>query len=591
MQHRRAWTPIVLLGIVLLGTGLRLWKISSGLPESQIFVHDEIFETFRALQLLDGHYDFHRPFKGFYFYILAVIFGTYGLTQVATGRFGSLEEFVSYSIVHTGEVMLLSRLTSAILSVLTIYLLYRVGRRVLPRLPWSPALIFALTWATNGMSMRLAKWGFVETCVVFLAAAALLPILNLLEYGRRRDYFIAVLLIAAATSTKIYAGSLVFLLWFAHICRNDPTSRLTLVSRLVTPTLVSAGVAFIALWALFDPSLITFLLVKLGKLEAAVPLAPSDAPSVFHFEFYFTTLRWHVGNVMLPFVVWGLAAAFWHRKRDILILAGFTAIFVVVIGIKRELHLQYERYALLALPSLNLIGVYGITEVYQVGLRFVSMQGRGANWFLQSGKFAANLAPLAIAAVLAWDGIDSLRGLPVHTVESFTPVETEARDWFEQTIPPGSKVAIKGQRVWPGHQSIPLYDLSENYTRRYATAQKRMSTSRNMKALPHFEKAADLVRYNLLVMDRSEHWDSIDKYVQRGIEYFVIYPKEFREESPERRYFAAQKSRIRFYEEMKESDQYHLLKTFDGRTLQGFPKTIEVYGKKPATGSSQDTDS
>ena len=69
-NNKKPWMRVstILVAIMLLAFGLRIWGIWFGLP--YIFHNDEGNEVLRALQLGSGQFNFQRIDKGLYFYFL-----------------------------------------------------------------------------------------------------------------------------------------------------------------------------------------------------------------------------------------------------------------------------------------------------------------------------------------------------------------------------------------------------------------------------------------------------------------------------------------------------------------------------------------
>jgi len=168
---------LALLSILVLGAALRFWNISIGLPT--LYVHDEIFEVHRALELLRGEYNFYRA-KGMYFYLLSIMSGFYGAWSVFQGYFSDLGSFIAYSLVHPGDIILLGRILTAVLGTGSIFLIYRLGKIIFPH--GSPAsLLLALVWATCSLAAWLSRWGLIETTLVVFGLLSFFPILHLLH--------------------------------------------------------------------------------------------------------------------------------------------------------------------------------------------------------------------------------------------------------------------------------------------------------------------------------------------------------------------------------------------------------------------------
>lgn len=557
----------VLLGVVLTFGGLvRLYGAKVGVYD--VYVHDEIFEIFRALELLRGEFDFYRPMKGFFYFLLAGLYSLYGGVLLAAGKMSSFEEFVSYSIVHPGVVIFLSRTANAAIGTLSIYLIYRIGKKIFPNERWGPEILLAFMWATCWLAIWISSWGFVETCLVTLSLLATFPVLNIYRGGGTKDYLKAGMWIGMATATKIYGITLLFLLCSFHFLNISANSGHHRIRKFLDRRLYLGLVGFCASWLALDPSILTLMLAKFHLVDPSLFDGPVfDVPAERHFWFFLDTIRWNLGNGLMPFIVLGVIMAAVDRNKEILILFIFSILFLLAFGFIKTA-VVYQRYMLLALPYFFLTGIYGIISVVK---KIENIQ------ILRTKAFITTWGTvLAITLFVAWNGLSSLLKNEAYA-KSFVPVEIEAKRWFESEIPAGSKILMKGEFIWPGHQTIPLYDLKENYAMRFNNIVRISTRRKNMNALLDLAQAEGLVRYDLLVVDRHEKWKNLNEYMHDGIEYAVIDVQQFTKDYEDIRSQEGKESRIRLYGQIKESDDVKLVKKFDGKDIQGRRKIIEVY--------------
>ena len=562
---RNKWHIIVLVLILTLGGLIRCWGVPSGLPD--LFVHDEIYEVKRALQLLRGEYNFFRSGKGFFFYILSFIYAIYAFCMMALGRFDSLTEFVSFSLAHPGQMVFLSRATNAVVGTFSIYLIYLLGCRIWSKTFWNPALLLAFAWATCWLAAWLANWGFVETCLVTLGILAFFPMLNIASGGSHKDYVLSGALIAAATATKLYGAGLLLPLWLAHFFAGPQVPIRNILLRIFDRKLYVAMVVFVAMWWALDPSFVVLLLFNTGLVDQSKFLFEiRDFAPETHLMFYLTIIRWNIGNFLIPFLCIGLIAAAWKKKNDILICAGFSAIFTIIIGL-HKIYSAYDRYVLLVLPSFLIVAVHGIVVIFDLLYRKIEEKINIRLYW-----------PVVLAGIvmIGWNGLESLLRNDLYR-KSFVPVAAEAKAWFEQNIPPQSRIIMKGEQVWPGHQTVPLFDLKENYLKKYHEAVRTGRIFIDMEVLPDLALAEGVIRYDLTVVDRDNAWESLDTYIDRGIEYFVIHVQQFQESVTESLPQTGKASRVLIYKALQNSSQVTLVKRFEGMTPQGGEQTIEVY--------------
>jgi len=227
----------VLIAILVLGFGLRLWGIQFGLPE--YFYVDATKTVYPAKRIaqnfLSGKPSFDPQFYQYptlYINILAVEYVCYGfvngLQVKAQNHLASLKEAVDilYQDQRKEHIFfLLARLTSTVAATLTILLLYLVAmagykdRRV--------ALLSAFFIAVIYLHVKDAKYPMTDAMMAFMAICAWLFILKIAHHhgiignkgsdkgnksdkdkgcarcgGWRKDYLLAGLFIGLGTSTK-----------------------------------------------------------------------------------------------------------------------------------------------------------------------------------------------------------------------------------------------------------------------------------------------------------------------------------------------------------------------------------------------------
>jgi hypothetical protein len=213
-----------------------------------------------------------------------------------------------------------------------------------------------------------------------------------------------------------------------------------------------------------------------------------------------------------------------------------------------------------------MLGAYGLAELLDYLCQSLSEVRR---YRLQTA------AAIVFGLYTVSNGVESLAGNSLFDRKQ--PVEAIATEWFEETVPARARVVIRGERVWPGHQTIPLFDLSENYRHRLARAGEPGMPVRYLSALPSLAAIEDVKRYNLTVVDRYARWRTLEDYLDEGIQYFVIHKEAFLPDFTDIRSLVGHQTRVDFYTQIQISDEVVFEKRFAGQTVQGVPKTIEVY--------------
>jgi len=200
-------TPrIALAAVLLLAAALRLWAVRHDLPFS--YYGDELHFMRRAMAVgtgdLNPHW-FHKP--AFFMYVLAFCYGLYFLLGRVVGWFGSTAEFGARFLFDPSAFLLIGRLAVAACGVATVYVVYRIGRRVFAT-PWAGIAGAAVAAVLSPMvnSSRTIKG---DTPCGLLMALSVLVFLETRESPRLRPLVIASLLAGAAMGTHYYGVVLV----------------------------------------------------------------------------------------------------------------------------------------------------------------------------------------------------------------------------------------------------------------------------------------------------------------------------------------------------------------------------------------------
>ena len=496
--------------------------------------------------------------------------------------FGSLPWVLLRILVILSRILLctletlffLSRVTTASLGTFSIYLMYLLSRRLFPGDFSGPRLLLPLAWSTCGMSVWLAKWGLIETTLVTLGILAFFPILRILHAKRLRDYVLSGLVIAAATATKLYGVMLLLPFSLAHFLSNQWVSPTPVFSKLFHQKLIVALLVFVSAVPILSPALLLHYLES-GLGEGFLPTLKSDAPLILPIMYYLNVLRWNIGNSLLPFLLVGMVVGFIRFQKEICVVASFALVFFIALGLRKESLMIYDRYLLISLPMFFVVLVYGVEVVREKVL--VVLVGQNIQKLVSSGVV------VIVGCVMAWNGMETLLANPLYQT-SFIPAREKALRWVEQHIPPGSNVVLRGeQRPWPGNSTLPLYDLREHYLKQYETVKNLPESEPSLRFLLDLAHAGDVKRYDLIMEDRYAIWENPEAYIKLGAEYFLVNVEYFKGQIGSQRSLKAAASRQEFYKALQASQAVQLRKRFEGKTLQGGVRTIEVYQVVPSS--------
>lgn len=196
INQRIFWS--VLVAIMLLSFGLRLWGVSHGLPEVQ--VADENSDLSTALRLTEGeiplrHVRYHRSLMAYV--DVGAVGGTFGYSLL-TGKATSLSAFRNLYFADRALFTQGTRLIFALLTTLTIGILALAGRYISP---WV-GLLAAAVLAVNAFFALNSLYALPDALITFAIAVCLWMTMRLWKFRRRRDYFIAGFSVALVMLSK-----------------------------------------------------------------------------------------------------------------------------------------------------------------------------------------------------------------------------------------------------------------------------------------------------------------------------------------------------------------------------------------------------
>ena len=569
---RGAFEKICLTFILIIGGCLRFSHITIGLPD--LYGYDEIFEVHRALELLRGEYDFLRT-KGVYYQILSMVYGVHAGILMLFGQVESISVYVSRNLVDPSNAVLLSRVISASLGVLSVYQIYILGKWVFPGSFPGARIMLAAVWASCWLPVWLSKWGLIETLVVNLGICGFIYIIKILQDQSWRNYVLAGVFIGVVTATKMYGILLVLPLLLAHCLADVKLEFAKLWNNRLNNRLLGSFIGVGVALVVFSPSII-WNYMNHGIGQGVIPWQPqSDQIPWRPWEFYMKVILQNLGYFMVPFFLLGLLTSISRWHRETMICGAFALLYLMVFGLRQESEMIYARYMLLSLPFFWIITLFGIQNICEKAGNietFTSLNrlGRLRIW-------GAIIFVVAISVI--GNNIEVLAAKkPMVFQNSFKPVRQVAVQWFRKHVPEGTKVLMRGgRRPWPGNQTIPLFDLKSNYLNKFKMWQNSDASrgSIALNFLPDLAKGESIRRYNLVTIDRNSVWEALDTYIDRGVEYVVMDPTYFSQESDAMS--QTQQSRVRFYRSVKNSPRMEMVKQYHGKNLQGNNELLEIF--------------
>lgn len=197
---------IAVAAVLLLAAALRVWGLLHDLPFS--YFGDELHFMRRAMAMgtgdLNPHW-FHKP--AFLMYLLAFCYGVYFALGALTGRFESTAEFGAHFLFEPGPFLLIGRLVVAAAGVATVYVVYRIGRKVYGT-PWAGIAAAAVAAVLAPMVSSSLSIKSDVPCGLWMALSVW-AYLGTRDSPRSRPLILASLLAGVAMGTHYYGVVLV----------------------------------------------------------------------------------------------------------------------------------------------------------------------------------------------------------------------------------------------------------------------------------------------------------------------------------------------------------------------------------------------
>ncbi len=412
---------LLLLIVVGLAFGLRFYHINYDLP----FVYDQdepmfVSHTLSMLKNRDLNPHWFGPPASTTMYLLAVLYSGIFLGGRTVGIFRSTEDFRNLFYSDPSIFYLSGRIVSAIFGVASIWLLYKIGKRLFG----SPAgLLAATALALSPLHIILSQQVRMDIQMVFLLLVAFWYCLDILERQDWKSYLLAGFITGLAVVTKYPAVVFTLTIALSHFAIT-PTYRLRDHKKLV-------GSAFASVTGAFIGSPFLFLDFRTTLSDVAQEARPEHLGATG--EGLMRNALWYLKEPIphalsiagLFFAAVGIICCLTVKQRSRLVLISFPLAFLFFIS---SLHLRWERWILPAIPFLCLLMAFGVSKVVTWCEKSLS---RPLTILITIVSILLVLGPLFIGSV-------------THARAILTPYSTTvARQWIVEHIPERSRVLVE----------------------------------------------------------------------------------------------------------------------------------------------------
>jgi hypothetical protein len=515
----RYWDWGILAVILALALAVRLLGINRGLP--YVYYPDEAVLVNHAVAFGTGNLNPHYfIYPSLYMYVLFLVYSLSYAVGWLTGAFASTNDFVRLFFNDATLFYLPGRLIAALSGVMSVGMVYLLGRRAYNVRVGLIAAAF-LTFSVLHVEFSHYVKTHVPAGLLVIVALGLAWSIYVGEDSWRR-YILAGVVAGLGASTVYHAGFVLVSVAVAHVLRwRDSSSKNTSEVRLLSPKLLGAVIASFVAFVLTTPFAIldwpTFIRDLSGTAAAYYSSGSWERGTFYPL----TSLLASMGTPLGLIALFSLGYALIRRRSIDLILlsqplslAGFLMLFAT-----KESH-----HTLIAFPALSLLNASLLVDV--------------VSWFirpriLQSG--ALTLAALSLLVAPARMSFQNSFQLALPDTRSI------AKEWIEENIPPGSKTVMDSGKYYLGAYGPPLYLSRWTLEQFIARAESLNGESLNLREGTRrvgYSGEAEYFRQQIPTLADSPGYDiiqilhdvgslradvlTLDEYVSMGIKYAIV---------------------------------------------------------------------
>ena len=417
---------IVLIVILALALGLRLWGISFGLPYE--YHVDEVQYVRQAASMGERGLEptwWNNP--PFYKYVLFAEYAALFVIGRALGAYASVAEFGRLNSLDPTLLYLLGRITSAFFGTATVLTTYWLGKTAYNR---RTGLIAAFFLAVCFVHVRDSHYAVNDAALVFFVTVGLLACAKIVQRASLRWYVVAGIATGVGFATKYTAAFVLVPLLTAHtVSRMNEATTGVMPKRRLALGLAVAGIAAAVASPYFviAPSKVVSDVYRALFLAGHYGFDGWEIDPSGGYAFYLKSLAWGLGWPLLALSLAGLVIAVVRHCRQDVVFMSLPVVMYLVLGRQQ---MFFARFILPAVPALVVLGSCLLEKI-------VSSLVRSRSIMMATASIAAVLVGgQPLAAVLRHDAL-----------LTSTDTRTQAKTWIEANIAENSKIAVD----WPVH--------------------------------------------------------------------------------------------------------------------------------------------
>ena len=416
----------VLVLILLVALGFRLWGIGFGLP--YLYHPDEaalISPAIHTVQTGDwSPHFFHYP--SFFHHSLAFLYIAYFVLGVSAGTFTSVQDLSSPQMVAlgTGQIdypseVLVGRLISAVSSLVVVFVVYKIGLLNGKR----TGLLAAASVTISPTLVYLSHWVTVDMTGIAWVAISLLFAIQIAYNPKWTGYIFGGIAAGLAAATKYPLILVAVGLVSAH-CISHPVKQWLNRKLLIGITLVP--ITFLVMTP--------YVFLELPDFLNGLAFSIAHYSRLGHAGMEGNSLQWYLSYIirqegLLPFL--SLPALIWaiHTKNKVgVVLSVTSAVYFTLIA--RQL-VRNDRTLAPIIPILIILGSMFAVACFKMLHKHIGQRYGKATYIL------TGLTLSLLIIIPLWNSVK------YNFLLSQEDGRDKARIWLETNVAPGSKIVLE----------------------------------------------------------------------------------------------------------------------------------------------------
>lgn len=528
MKNKR----ILLLCIITGGLFLRLWGIDFGLPNIRCRPDEEFFAASVLMPMQHFHpRDFIYP--SLFRYIVLIFYGIYFCFGLIFGVFKNAHDFAMMFAIDPSVFYLINRVISALFGVATIYVVFRLGKRLASE---RVGIIAAFFMSVTYLHVRNSHFGVTDVAMTFFSTMAIDALVGMYQKKTPVHYCVAGIWAGLAMSTKYPAVFLVFAAWYTHILNIffEKGKRLACFIDARILLFFAASILFFLVgtpFALLDYK--EFLKDSLSALQATAVNGVyfNEAAPRFSWWYHLSFNVWYgMSGVLSVISFLGIIVFLKKEWRLATIVLTFPFLILIIAGSGFQ---AMSRYMLPAIPVLSITAAMAVE--WLIATKFPGSKRQG----------------LMMMCIVVGIGLSTLiDSMQFCSLLAKTDTRVQAAHWINANIPTQSSIA---QLITNPYARVALYPSEEQLMLKQEHNDddiRRTGKGKNRGELfgylLEYGRTTKQVRFTEWEYDEKNKEFKVGLTVQEGLPAYIIWIGEQLDE----------------YGSMLLADQYVLIKKF-----------------------------